>query len=119
MYQGCRSATKDQHYKDQFEALANDSTTKSDSQNASEHSTKPQVKLTYRVMCSQDGPPRGQRLYVQDLILQDAKRIWELVGPRQAFVYISGYVIVGGASAAAVMTHRFALRSCAYPFCRL
>ena len=72
LYQGCRSATKDQHYGTEFAALA------------------AQGALEYRVACSRDGPAGVKRTYVQDLITADAERIWELVGVRGAWVYISG-----------------------------
>ncbi|EKM53089.1 uncharacterized protein PHACADRAFT_259251 [Phanerochaete carnosa HHB-10118-sp] len=74
LYQGCRSATKDQHYRTEFAALAGD---------GDKH-------LEYRVACSRDGPPGVKRMYVQDLIAADAERIWELVGVQGAHVYISG-----------------------------
>ncbi|KAJ3540375.1 hypothetical protein NM688_g6234 [Phlebia brevispora] len=72
LYQGCRSASKDQHYGEEFGALADEK------------------KLIYRVACSRDNPPGVKRTYVQDLIAQDAKRIWDLVGTRGAWVYICG-----------------------------
>lgn len=74
MYQGCRSATKDQHYKSEFEALAS------------------QSQIIYRVACSRDSPEGVKRTYVQDLIAEDAKRICELVDKKNAWVFISGYV---------------------------
>lgn len=74
LYQGCRSAAKDQHYKSQFEALESEG------------------QVVYRVACSRDGPEGVKRTYAQDLIAQDAKRIWELVDEKKAWVYISGYV---------------------------
>ena len=75
LYQGCRSAQKDQHYGKEFRALAD-----------------AQI-LDYRVACSRDGPPGMKRTYVQDLIAEDAERIWELVGVRDAWIYISGCVV--------------------------
>lgn len=47
--------------------------------------------LEYRVAASRDGPPGVKRTYVQDLIADDSERIWELVGTRSAWIYISGY----------------------------
>lgn len=79
LYQGCRSASKDQHYKDDFTALATEE-------------NKGGNKLVYRVACSRDGPPGFGRTYVQHLIREDAERIWDIVGTRKGFVYISGYV---------------------------
>ena len=72
LYQGCRSATKDQHYGAEFAALAE------------------QQLLEYRVACSRDGPEGVKRTYVQDLMTADAARIWEFVGVRGGWVYISG-----------------------------
>ncbi|CAL1697805.1 unnamed protein product [Somion occarium] len=72
LYQGCRSVSKDQHYRAEFEALASEG------------------KLVYRVAPSRDSPEGVKRTYVQDLIAEDAKRIWELVGESGAWVYISG-----------------------------
>lgn len=74
LYQGCRSASKDQHYRKEFAALA----------------AGPEPSLVYRVACSRDGPPGVKRTYVQDLIVADAERIWELIGTRGAWLYISG-----------------------------
>lgn len=73
LYQGCRSASKDQHYKSEFEALTSEG------------------QMIHRVACSRDGPEGVKRTYVQDLIVQDAKRIWQLVGEKKAWVFISGY----------------------------
>ncbi|OCH90075.1 riboflavin synthase domain-like protein [Obba rivulosa] len=72
LYFGCRSATKDQHYQTQWEELAS------------------RDALTYRVACSRDGPEGAPRTYVQDLMREDAQRLWELIGERGAWVYISG-----------------------------
>ncbi|GBE87307.1 NADPH-dependent diflavin oxidoreductase 1 [Sparassis crispa] len=71
LYFGCRSAKKDQHYHRELEAHAQ------------------QGELTYRVACSRDGPPGVARTYVQDLIREDALRVWGLL-VRGAWVYISG-----------------------------
>ena len=75
LYQGCRHATKDQHYSQEFSALADEG------------------KIIYRVAHSRDGPPGVKRTYVQDLILQDSERVWKLIGEQNAWVYISGYVV--------------------------
>ncbi|KAF9265084.1 riboflavin synthase domain-like protein [Marasmius fiardii PR-910] len=71
-YFGCRSAQKDQHYRTEWEAhvAANE--------------------LNYRVACSRDGAEGAKRTYVQDLIREDSKRIWELLEVEQAWVLISG-----------------------------
>ncbi|KAH9925657.1 riboflavin synthase domain-like protein [Epithele typhae] len=39
---------------------------------------------------SRDGPAGAARRYVQDLLRQDAARVWALVGERGARVYVSG-----------------------------
>ncbi|KAF4588599.1 NAPDH-dependent diflavin reductase [Pleurotus pulmonarius] len=72
LYFGCRSASKDQHYHSEWEEYAS------------------KQLLTYRVACSRDGPEGVRRTYVQDLMREDAQRIWELVGERGAWVLISG-----------------------------
>ncbi len=72
LYFGCRSSKKDQHYGSEWTAYA-------DSQ-----------KMTYRTAFSRDGPEGVKRVYVQDLIQQDAEDIWRLVGQAGAWVYISG-----------------------------
>lgn len=44
----------------------------------------------YRVACSRDGPEGVRRTYVQDLLAQDAKRVWDLVGVKKGYIYICG-----------------------------
>jgi len=72
LYFGCRSATKDQHYCTEWEELVS------------------RGMLTYRLACSRDGPEGMPRTYVQDRMREDAQRLWELVGEKGAWVYISG-----------------------------
>ncbi|KAI0363943.1 riboflavin synthase domain-like protein [Pilatotrama ljubarskyi] len=72
LYFGCRSSSKDQHYGDEWRKYASSG------------------ELTYRAAFSRDGPEGAPRTYVQDLIREDVKRIWELVGEKAAWVYISG-----------------------------
>jgi len=48
------------------------------------------ANMSYRVACSRDGPEGVKRTYVQDLIREDAERVWELVGERGAWLLISG-----------------------------
>ncbi|THH17031.1 hypothetical protein EW146_g3703 [Bondarzewia mesenterica] len=72
LYFGCRSSLKDQHYHSEWTAYA------------------AQGDLTYRVACSRDGPEGIKKTYVQDLIVEDKTRIWELVDKQKAWVYISG-----------------------------
>ncbi|OBZ74519.1 NADPH-dependent diflavin oxidoreductase 1 [Grifola frondosa] len=72
LYFGCRSASKDQHYHLEWNSLAK------------------RGALTYRAAFSRDGPEGQARTYVQHLIREDAQRVWELVGERGAWVYISG-----------------------------
>lgn len=72
LYFGHRASEKDAHYSHEWTALAESG------------------KLTYRVTASRDGPEGTRRVYVQDLIRQDAKRVWGLVHDKGAWVYISG-----------------------------
>jgi len=72
LYFGHRASGKDAHYSHEWTALAQSG------------------KLTYRVAASRDGAEGTRRVYVQDLIRQDAKRIWGLVHDKGAWVYISG-----------------------------
>lgn len=72
LYFGCRSASKDHHYGEEWSALADAG------------------KVAYRAAFSRDGPEGKPRTYVQDLLREEKKRIWELVGERGAWVYISG-----------------------------
>jgi len=72
LYFGCRSASKDQHYAIEWKHCAkfND--------------------LKYRLAASRDGPEGVRRIYVQHLIEQDAEHIWDVVGKKGGWVYISG-----------------------------
>jgi sulfite reductase alpha subunit-like flavoprotein len=72
LYFGHRASGKDAHYSHEWTSLAE-----------SGH-------LTYRVAVSRDGPEGTRRVYVQDIIRRDAKRVWELVHDSGAWVYISG-----------------------------
>ena len=72
LYFGHRSSGKDEHYSREWTTLAKAG------------------NLTHRVAASRDGPEGTPRVYVQDLIRQDAKRIWQLVHDGGAWVYISG-----------------------------
>ncbi|KAJ4484280.1 hypothetical protein C8J55DRAFT_510197 [Lentinula edodes] len=72
LYFGCRSATKDQHYASEWNQYSVDN------------------KLIYRVACSRDGPEGVKKTYVQDLILEDADRLWKLIDEGGAYVFISG-----------------------------
>lgn len=74
LYFGCRSAPKDQHYKAEWEKHKQDGA------------------LTYRIACSRDGPEGVKRTYIQDLMQEDAKRLWNLMNVEGAFVFISGFV---------------------------
>ena len=104
LYQGCRSATKDQHYKDEFLAFVSQESSTAPAVEAkdSANGVKPKqkangvvrydtgAKLSYRVACSRDGPPGVKRTYVQDLILEDGEKVWEAIGHRDGYLYISG-----------------------------
>jgi sulfite reductase alpha subunit-like flavoprotein len=74
LYFGCRSASKDQHYASEWRTYSNEG------------------DLVYRLAPSRDGPEGSRRTYVQDLMIQDSKRIWEAIDRKAACVYISGYV---------------------------
>ena len=56
-----------------------------------------------------EGTPR---VYVQDLIRQDAKRIWQLVYEKDAWVYISGCVHPLGPACARMLTSDRSLNKC-------
>ena len=88
LYFGHRASGKDEHYSREWAALAESG------------------NLTYRVMASRDGPEGTPRVYVQDLIRQDAKRIWQLVYDKGGFVYISGCVSLSPAWARVLMSGR-------------
>ncbi|THU80848.1 riboflavin synthase domain-like protein [Dendrothele bispora CBS 962.96] len=72
LYFGCRSELKDQHYKHDWEGYV--------ARNV----------LCYRLACSRDGPEGVARTYVQNLLKEDAERIWKLLNERGAWVVISG-----------------------------
>ncbi len=92
LYFGCRSASKDQHYGQEWKAYAKEN------------------KLVYRVACSRDGPEGVKRTYVQDLIEADGERIWELIS-RGAWVYISGYEGLLASSSASLIHGASGFRS--------
>ncbi|KAJ3742934.1 hypothetical protein DFH05DRAFT_1498607 [Lentinula detonsa] len=72
LYFGCRSAEKDQHYASEWQEYSAD------------------YNLTYRIACSRDGPEGVKKTYVQDLMIEDAARIWKLLDELGAYVFISG-----------------------------
>lgn len=72
LYFGCRSASKDQHYGTEWGAFAR------------------RGVLTYRTAFSRDGPEGVPRTYVQDVMREDAKTIWQVIGTKGGWVYISG-----------------------------
>ncbi|KAJ8591222.1 riboflavin synthase domain-like protein, partial [Rhizopogon salebrosus TDB-379] len=72
LYFGCRSANKDQHYRSEWEAYAEEQS------------------LRYRVACSRDGPEGSRRTYVQDLMEKDAQDIWKMLGQQRGILIISG-----------------------------
>ncbi|KAJ2927336.1 hypothetical protein H1R20_g9752, partial [Candolleomyces eurysporus] len=72
LYFGCRSESKDQHYREQWRTLSDSS------------------RLVYRTAFSRDNPEGVKRTYVQDRILEDAEQIWRLVDVEKAWIYISG-----------------------------
>ncbi|OCB88873.1 riboflavin synthase domain-like protein [Sanghuangporus baumii] len=72
LYFGCRSESKDHHYGSEWLTLAESG------------------KLTYRTAFSRDGPEGVKRVYVQDRMRDDAERLWDLLGRRGGWLYISG-----------------------------
>lgn len=72
LYFGCRSASKDHHYAEEWRKLELDQ------------------NLTYRVAFSRDGEEGKRRIYVQDLMAEDAKTLWDLIQHHSAWIYISG-----------------------------
>lgn len=72
LYFGCRSASKDHHYASEWTSYAESG------------------DIVYRTAFSRDGPEGVKRTYVQDLITEDAERIWDLLEKKRAWVYISG-----------------------------
>jgi sulfite reductase alpha subunit-like flavoprotein len=46
--------------------------------------------LQYRTAFSRDGPEGEKRIYVQDIIRNDAEHIWRLVGEQKGWILISG-----------------------------
>ena len=75
LYFGHRASGKDAHYSHEWTALAESG------------------KLAYRVTASRDGLEGTRRVYVQDLIREDAKRVWELIHGKGAWMYISGCAV--------------------------
>ncbi|KAJ7220021.1 hypothetical protein GGX14DRAFT_432806 [Mycena pura] len=71
LYFGCRSATKDQHYGSEWRSYASTGA------------------LVYRTAFSRDGPEGTKRVYVQDVMQEDAQRLWKLIHAG-ASVLISG-----------------------------
>lgn len=74
LYFGCRSESKDQHYGTEWAGRVRDGT------------------LRYRLSCSRDGEEGIAKIYVQHLIEQDAKLVWEILNNQRGCIYISGYV---------------------------
>ncbi|KAL5496163.1 TAH18 [Sanghuangporus vaninii] len=72
LYFGCRSESKDHHYGSEWLTLAECG------------------KLTYRTAFSRDSPEGAKRVYVQDRMREDAERLWDLLGRRGGWLYISG-----------------------------
>ena len=72
LYFGCRSSSKDQHFGDEWRSYARNQS------------------LQYRTAFSRDGPEGVKRIYVQDVIRDDAEQIWRLVGEQKGWVLISG-----------------------------
>ncbi|KAG6829230.1 hypothetical protein H0H92_005232 [Tricholoma furcatifolium] len=71
LYFGCRSASQDEHYAAEWASMI------------------AKQQLVYRVAHSRDGKEGEARVYVQDRIREDARRVWALLQDG-AWVYISG-----------------------------
>ncbi|KAJ7678562.1 hypothetical protein B0H17DRAFT_1161341 [Mycena rosella] len=69
LYFGCRSATKDQHYASDWRTHASADA------------------LAYRAAFSRDSPEGTKRVYVQDLIEEDAERVWGCYVEARASLY--------------------------------
>lgn len=74
LYYGCRSESKDHHYSSEWLSLSSSG------------------KLVYRTAFSRDVPEGVKRVYVQDRMREDAERLWDILGRRGGWLYISGYV---------------------------
>ncbi|KAH9837670.1 riboflavin synthase domain-like protein [Rhodofomes roseus] len=72
LYFGCRCELKDQHYAAEWRAYAESGS------------------LTYRTAFSQDVPEGTPRRYVQDVMHEDLRRIWRLLGVDGGWLFISG-----------------------------
>lgn len=91
----------DQHYGAEWELLSRTNPT----------ATEPsRPYLTYRPAFSRDNPEGVKRTYVQDLLDEDREEVWDMVGRRGGWVYISGCV---GSS------HIFSLLSYTLDWCLL
>ncbi|EJT97200.1 riboflavin synthase domain-like protein [Dacryopinax primogenitus] len=69
LYFGCRSLDADCHYKEEWMAYQN------------------KGQLVCRIAASRDQP---RKVYVQNLIVEDAERVWRIVHEHKGYVLISG-----------------------------
>jgi sulfite reductase alpha subunit-like flavoprotein len=76
LYFGCRSESKDQHYAEEWQKLADAG------------------KLIYRTAFSREEGSKYR--YVQNRMREDKARLWQLIHDKNAWIYISGYVISKG-----------------------
>ncbi|KAH9919058.1 riboflavin synthase domain-like protein [Fomitopsis serialis] len=72
LYFGCRCESKDQHYAAEW------------------HAYEESGSLTYRTAFSQDVPEGTPRRYVQDVMREDSRSIWRLLGVEGGWLLISG-----------------------------
>jgi len=72
LYFGCRCESKDQHYAEEW------------------HAYEESGSLTYRTAFSQDVPEGTPRRYVQDVVREDSRSIWRLLGVKGGWLLISG-----------------------------
>jgi len=88
LYFGCRSASKDSHFASEWNELVK--TQHLIYRPAFSRDKRPEENSTNLNAGLENDDANGGRTYVQHLISEDSKRIWELVGERGAWVYISG-----------------------------
>lgn len=82
----------DQHYGQEWERLSRPSVSSVDNPSTGPAMGDSKPYLTYRPAFSRDNPEGVKRTYVQDLMDEDREKVWDVVGRRGGWVYISGCV---------------------------